>query len=257
MYENVLKNLGWSSEEIAVYVSLLRLGTQPASVIARQLDKKRTTVRVYLENLARGGFIRFYWKGKTQYFTAEKPEEVLESLRYNKAKVVQDWDENIRSFSAVLPELTSIGRQDLNIPKITYYEGIQDLKRMYIDTLTSETEILCLSSVDDLWDLFGEKYDQWYVKKRIKHNIFVRYLAKDTPLERSEQKKDKKYLRQSRHFPAKLFDISNEINIYDGKVSIIALKNERMGVLIQSKEIYHSMKVMFEALWKSAVDIGK
>lgn len=251
MYENVLKNLGWSREEIDVYVSLLKLGTQPASIVARQLDKKRTTVRVYLENLAKEGFVRFYWKGKTQYFTAEKPDEALAALRHNKTKVVEQWDEHIRSFSAVLPELTSIVRQDVNVPKITYYEGIHDLKRMYVDTLSSKTEILCLSSMEDLWDLFGKKYDQWYVKKRVNYGISVRYLAKDTTIERQEARKDKKYLRQSRHLPVKSFDISNEINIYDGKVSIITLKNEKIGVLIQSKEIYHSMKVMFEALWKT------
>lgn len=252
MYENVLKNLGWSPGEVEVYIALLRLGTQPASTIARSISKKRTTVRVYLEHLAKEGFVQFHWKGKTQYFTAEKPEEALDSLRYNKTKILERWDQNIRAFSAILPELTSVMRQDMNIPKVTYYEGIHDLKRMYTDSLTSKTEILCLSSVEDLWDLFGKKYDQWYVKKRIKKGISLRYLAKDTPLERQEAKKDKRYLRESRHLPANLFNISNEINIYDGKVSIITLKNEKIGVLIQSQEIYHSMKVMFGALWKSA-----
>lgn len=251
-YQNVLKNLGCKPDEIDVYITLLQLGTQPASVVARTLDKKRTTVRVYLEHLAKEGFVRFHWKGKTQYFTAEKPTETLETLRHNKTKTAERWDENIRAFSTILPELTSIIRQDVNIPKVTYYEGIHDLKRMYIDTLSSKTEILCLSSVEDLWDLFGKKYDQWYVNKRMKNGISVRYIAKDTPIERQETKKDKEYLRQSRHLPPKLFDISNEINIYDGKVSIITLKNEKIGILIENKEIYHSMKIMFEILWKTA-----
>ncbi len=252
MYENVLKNLGWSPEEIEVYATLLSLGTQPASIIAHQLKRKRTTVRVYLEQLVKKGFVRFTWRGKTQYFTAKKPDESLESLQSNKIQTMKKWDENIRAFSSILPELTSIARHDINLPKVTYYEGIHELKRMYIDSLTSKTEILCLSSVEDLWDLFGKAYDQWYVTKRMKRHIPVRYLAKDTVLERHEAKKDKKYLRQSRHLPADVFDISNEINIYDGKVSIITLKNEKIGILIQSQEIYHSMKAMFEALWRTA-----
>ncbi|MEK7524263.1 MAG: helix-turn-helix domain-containing protein [Patescibacteria group bacterium] len=252
MYENVLKNLGWSAEEVDVYTTLLHLGTQPASIVARHLNKKRTTIRVYLEQLVKKGFVRYTWRGKAQYFTAKKPDESLESLQHHKAKAIQSWDNDIRAFSGIVPELTSIVRQDVNIPKVTYYEGIHELKRMYIDSLTSNTEILCLSSVEDLWDLFGKEYDHWYVTKRTKRGIPVRYIAKDTPLERKETKKDKKYLRQSRHFPVNIFDISNEINIYDGKVSIITLKNEKMGVLIQSQEIYHSMKVMFEILWQTA-----
>lgn len=252
MYQGVLKNLGWSEDEIEVYTALLQLGTQPASTLARHLKKKRTTVRVHLENLIKLGFVQFYWKGRTQYFTAEKPEAALDSLQHNKTKVLQELDKDISAFAAVLPELTSLVSEDLNIPKVTYYEGTNDLKRMYVDSLTSKTEILCFSSAEDLFDLFGKEYDTWYVKKRIKQKIPLRYLAKDTPLERKEAKKDKKFLRLSRHIPAALFDISNEMNIYDGKVSIITLKNEKIGVLIQSREIYHSMKVMFELLWKTA-----
>lgn len=239
-------------EEIDVYTALLRLGTQPASIIAKALDKKRTTVRVYLEKLTKEGFVQFHWEGRTQYFTAEKPEQIVNSMRHNKTKLLQQYDKNISTFSAILPELTSIVQHEVNIPKVTYYDGINDLKRMYNDSLTSKTEILCLSSIEDLWDIFGKKYDQWYVEKRIKRKIPLRYIAKDTAHEYEEAKKDKKYLRHSRHLPAKLFDISNEINIYDEKVSIITLKNEKVGVLIQSQEIYHSMKVMFEALWKTA-----
>jgi sugar-specific transcriptional regulator TrmB len=239
MYKSVLENLGWSAEEVDVYVTLLQLGTQPASVIARHLNKKRTTIRVYLEHLTEQGFVHFHWKERAQYFTAEKPEVALDSLEHKKMRLLQRVDKNIRAFAAILPELTALVREDIN-------------KRMYIDSLTSKTEILCLSSIEDLFDLFGKEYDSWYVKKRIKQKIPLRYIAKDTPIERKETKKDKKYLRQSRHIPAKLFDISNEINMYDGKVSIITLKNEKIGVLIQSQEIYHSMKVIFEVLWKSA-----
>lgn len=46
-----------------------------------------------------------------------------------------------------------------------------------------------------------------------------------------------------------MFNISNEINIYDNKVSIITLKEGKIGVLIESKEIYESMKTIFEILW--------
>ncbi|MEK9133124.1 MAG: helix-turn-helix domain-containing protein [Patescibacteria group bacterium] len=251
-YENALKNLGFSSDEADVYKGLLQLGTQPASIIARHLGKKRTTVRVYLEHLVKEGFARFHWKGSTQYFTAEKPEEALESLHQNKARMVKEFNQNIRAFSAAIPELTSITRQDVPLPKITFYEGAQNLKKMYLNILTSKTEVLALSSIEDLLDLFGKQYDKWFVKKRAQKRIPLRYIAKESPVEKQEEKKDPKFLRKSRHFPAGSFDISNEINIYDGKVSIITLKNEKIGLLIQSDEIYRSMKILFELLWKTA-----
>lgn len=251
MYEQAFKKLGFRTEEASAYAALLRLGTQPASVIARHLEKKRTTVRVYLENLVQKGFARFHWKGSTQYFTAEKPEDALDSLHHKREKAAQELEKNIRAFSAVIPELTGITRQDVSLPKITFYEGTQNLKKMYKDILTSKTEVLCLSSIEDLLDLFGKQYDRWFVKKRAQKRIPLRYLAKDSPMEVQESKKDQKFLRQSRHFPSISFGITNEINIYDGKVSMITVKHEKIGLLIQSNEMYRSMKMVFELLWKA------
>jgi len=249
MITNTLKNIGLKRDEIETYLMLLKLNSQPASIIARNLNKKRTTIRGHLEKLKSLGLARMYWKGKTQYFTPEKPEDCIENLKAKKRVKIQELDENIKSFKSIIPELLSFTRTDQIIPKITYYEGIEDLKNMYKDSLTSQTEILCLSSIEDLLELFGQKYDNWYVNKRVKNKIPVRYIAKSTKTEKLEAKKDKLLLRKSRHISPKIFDISNEINIYNGKVSIITLKNEKIGVIIQSQEIYNTMKIIFETLW--------
>jgi sugar-specific transcriptional regulator TrmB len=249
MYKNVLQKFGLKSVEVDAYTLLLGFGQQPASVIAKKLQIKRTTARVYLENLVKLGLVKFNWKDRTQYFFAENPEASLEILEQNKAKTFRKLEDNLNQFAAIMPELSSMVRQDSCIPKVVFYEGIDELKRMYQDTLTSDGEILCMSSVDDLKELFGEKYDNWYVKKRTKKGIPLRYIAKNTPEERVEQKKDKKFLRKSKLLPVAAFGISNEINIYDNKVSIITLKEEKIGVLIESKEIYQTMKIIFELLW--------
>ncbi|MFH0820314.1 MAG: helix-turn-helix domain-containing protein [Candidatus Peregrinibacteria bacterium] len=251
IYETVLQSIGLRLNEAKAYVTLLHLGAQPASTIARHLKLKRTTVRVYLEHLVKLGLLKVTSKGRTQFFTAETPEEVMRSLEAQKNRMMEEWDRKMRAFSAIIPELTSIARKDVYVPKVTFYEGLDQLKRMYMDSLGAKTEILCLSKVQDMWDLFGKEYDQWYVKKRVKNKIPVRYIATDTLIEKEERKKDKYFLRESRLISPNLLDISNEMNIYDDKVSIITLKEEKIGVLIQSKEIVHSMKVIFENLWRS------
>lgn len=252
MINQTLKQIGLSDDEVDTYLCLLKLGAQPASTIARSNNKKRTTVRGHLEKLKKIGLARMYWKGKTQYFVPEKLENCILNLKAKKTIQLQEWDKNIKSFKEIIPELLNFVRPEPIIPKITYYEGIEDLKNMYKDSLSSKTEILCLSSIDDLIELFGLKYDTWYVKKRVKNKIPLRYIAKSSKSEIEETKKDKDLLRKSKHISNKIFDISNEINIYDGKVSIITLKNEKIGVIIQSKEIYNTMKIIFETLWQQA-----
>lgn len=250
IYETVLQNMGLNVHEARAYVTLLHLGALPASTVAKNLKLKRTTVRVYLEHLVKLGFLKATSKGRTQFFSAEKPQQVLQALKTQKDNAMEEWGRKMRDFSSIIPELTGIVRKDAYFPRVTFYEGTDQLKRMYTDSLSSKTEILCLSKVEDMWDLFGKDYDQWYVKKRVKSKIPVRYIATDTPVEREERKKDKYFLRESRLIPTNLLDISNEMNIYDDKVSIITLKEEKIGVLIQSKEIVHSMKVIFDNLWR-------
>ena len=249
MINKILSQFDLKPSEIDTYTTLLQIGAQPASVIAKKLGKPRTTVTVYLKKLKKEGFIRVIWKGRTQYYVPEGPKQILKNLQESKIRSMEKMDMGMRAFSTIIPELSSMARSDYILPKVTFYEGTSELKQMYKDTLTSKTEILCLSSVQDLWDLFGKEYDSWYVKKRAKNQIPLMYLAKDTPAERSETKKDKKLFRQSRLLPPELFDITNEINIYDNKVSIITLKEEKIGVLIESKEIYHTMKTIFRMLW--------
>lgn len=249
MYQRVLQKFGLKNPEIDVYTLLLQLGAQPASIIAKKLQLKRTTTRTYLENLTKLGLIRFQLKDRTQYFFAEKPQAALDMLKNQKERAIHRLEENINAFGSIIPELNSLIQTDSLIPKITSYEGLDELKRMYQDTLTAETEILCLSSVDDLIELFGAEYDNWYVKKRAQKNIPLRYITKDTPQERQERQKDSELLRQSRLLPPHSFSISNEINIYDNKVSIITLKEEKIGVLIESQEIARTMRIIFEVLW--------
>ncbi len=249
MYKTILQKFGLKPTEIEVYTTLLELGEQPASLVAKKLNLKRTTVRVYLENLTKLGLIKFHWKDRAQYFSAETPEQALANLRIQQKKSINKMEKKLQDFATIIPELTSMIREDAYMPKVIFFEGTDQLKRMYKDTLTSESEILCLSSIEDMVELFGVQYDTWYVKKRVKKQIPLRYIAKDSKVERKERKKDKQFMRQSRFIPHSSFDISNEINIYDNKVSIITLRDEKIGILIESQEIYRTMKVIFETLW--------
>jgi len=249
MYQKILQKFGLKAVEIEVYTILLQLGAQPASLIAKKLDLKRTTVRVYLENLTKMGLLKFQWKDRTQYFSAESPEQALSNLKNNHQKEVKKNEKKLADFASIIPELSSFVRTDAYLPKVTFYEGIDQLKRMYKDTLTSKSEILCLSSAKDMLSLFGQKYDDWYVKKRAKKQIPLRYITKKSDIEIEERKKDINFLRKSRFISKASFDISNEINIYDNKVSIITLRDEKIGLIIESKEIYQSMKIIFETLW--------
>ena len=95
------------------------------------------------------------------------------------------------------------------------------------------------------------KYFPGYYQRRAKKGVAIRAILPDTPESRERQSRDEKELRESRLVPAKAYDFSPEINIYDDKVAIISLA-EKLGIIIESKEIAEAHKKIFELAWKGA-----
>ena len=61
---------------------------------------------------------------------------------------------------------------------------------------------------------------------------------------------DQQYYRKMRLIPEDQFNFTNEINIYDDKVSIISFKDELIGMIIESNEISSSQRAIFDMCWK-------
>ena len=62
-YFKLLKKIGFSEKEAVVYIKLIQLGPQPASVVSRNTEINRTTVYDILEGLKKRGIVRSLKKG--------------------------------------------------------------------------------------------------------------------------------------------------------------------------------------------------
>jgi hypothetical protein len=62
---------------------------------------------------------------------------------------------------------------------------------------------------------------------------------------------DKEEARESALVPIDKYYFSPEINIYDNKVMIASWK-EKLGIIIESREIAEAMKTVFELAWAEA-----
>ena len=90
------------------------------------------------------------------------------------------------------------------------------------------------------------------MEKRAEKGIFLRGIAPKDSSGLRVQSEDKKYHRQLRLLKSELFDFTNEINIYDDKVSIISFKDELIGMIIESHEISNSQRAIFNLCWQFA-----
>ncbi len=250
MIRNILRNLGLAPKEIEVYLIGLELGAQPASVIARKVKIPRNTTRFLLDKLVERGFVKKSTRANTQLYTPEEPKNLINQLERQRVDLNANLDHKIADLKTVMAELETHYRPQGTRPKVTFYEGNEGLIKVYEDTLTSSETLRSFASFDSLHGILPD-YFKTYFERRTENKIHIRSIHPDTPLAREGAKSDKEVDRESRLVPADRYSFTPEIQIYDGKLSITSLK-ERLGIIIESREIYDAMAVAFELAWQEA-----
>lgn len=239
MLIDVLKNLGLNDKEAKVYLANLELGSSPVSDISKKAKINRVTTYDILEKLIHKGFTNYMTKNKIKYFDAVKPDTIY--------KISKQKTDDLKQ---ALPDLKRLHGETAH-PRIRYFEGLNGIKAIYQDTLSSKTEILNYANSEEIRTHWPE-YDKEYVEKRAAKGIFLKGIA---PLDEAGLKvksENEKYNRNIRLIPRNKYGFSNEINIYDNKVSIISFNEGLIGMIIESSEIADTQRVIFKMVWEFA-----
>lgn len=239
MLQNKLKKLGFEEKETKVYLGLLELGEGGVGEIAQKSGVKRTTVYHILEDLKEKGLVSMNKKGKKTFYMAEDPRSIEQDL---KEKQVY--------FQAILPEILSVANLMEKKPIVRYYEKLEGIKEMYRDELKyPDSEILSWWS--ESYEIFGDDFFyNHYMPERLEKKIWVRAIASDSEYIKEVQKEDLKNLRKIRIMPNTKQNAELEISLYGkSKISIKSFQ-EKFGLIIESKSLYNTMKMMFEFAWQ-------
>lgn len=239
MVIDTLVDIGLTEKEAKVYLANLELGPSTVSKIAKRAKINRVTTYDVAEKLVNKGFLNFVTKHKTRFYNATKPDLVFQNSK-----------RKIDAFQKSLPFLKRLQGETPH-PRVRYFEGIEGIKSIYEDTLSSKTDILNFSNSEEI-RRFWPTYDQDYVQKRAKKKIYLRGVSPLDEAGLQVQAENKKYYRNIRLIPHKKYDFSNEINIYDDKVSIISFNEGLIGMIIESKEIADTQRTIFTMVWDFA-----
>lgn len=235
----VLKNIGLTDKEAKVYLACLKKGTAVVSDIAQGANINRVTAYDILEKLKARGLVSYFSKRKVKYFSALNPEIVVEQF-----------EKKTNDLRSVLPQFKRISGETSH-PRIRYFEGLEGIKAIYTDTLTSKSEILNYSNSKEIRKIWPT-YDKDYVDKRSQKKIHLRGICPKDKEGEVVKSEDKKYFREMCLVPTDQFPFTNEINIYEDKVAIISFKNELIGMIIESIEISNSQRAIFNMCWEYA-----
>jgi sugar-specific transcriptional regulator TrmB len=233
-----LESIGFKKPEAKVYLAALELGDAPAAAIAKKARIKRPSAYVLLKALTQKGYISSYIKRGVAYFSARDPKIVIDTA-YEKAKVAKE----------ALPDLAAVVPSGLKSkPRIQYFEGYDGLVSIMEDSLVvPNKKIYAWADVELAWNTLKDYYPS-YIKKKNERNIFPVAIMVDNERARIFKEKASIEHRDVRLVPADKYPMSNEINIYDDKVSIISHR-DMMGVIIQNREIADTQRSIFKMCW--------
>ncbi len=236
---DVLIDIGLSDKESRVYLATLEIGASPASEIAVRSKMNRVSCYDILEKLIKRGFISTYNQNKIKFFNAIDPDEIRNSYR-----------QKYMNLKSALPDLRRLHGKTSH-PRVTYYEGLAAIKKIYSDTLTAKSEILNYAD-SKLIRQHWPNYDDEYVNERVKRKIYLRGIAPKDSHGELVALENKIRHREIRLVTPGEFSFANEINIYDDKVSIISFGSDLLGMIIESHEIADTQRAIFKMAWEFA-----
>lgn len=251
MIIEALKKIGFSEKEAKVYIQLIHLGAQPASVISEKADINRTTTYDIIESLTKRGIISSIKRGGITYFKALDPKELLNYLEREKVEHTKKLEAEQAEITLLLPALQSLENPESTKPKVTFYEGEKGMRQAYEDTLTSSETILAYANVEDMHKGLPNFFPDYYQRRGVEKKIHIKCIAPDNEVSRERHRHDKKENREMILLPTDKYEFSPEINVYEDKV-LYASWREKMAIIIKSQEIADFHKKMYKLCWQAA-----
>jgi HTH-type transcriptional regulator, sugar sensing transcriptional regulator len=235
--KNLLSSLNLTETQAAVYIAALELGQGTMQDLARKSGIKRTSIYNFIEDLKARGLINEAKKKKRRVYSAVDPEQLLEIEKTR-----------INELERALPELQAIKNTSQTKPKVTFYEGLEQVLDVYTDQLKTKQPVFAFEDLEQMVDTMPKFFVEWWPKERAKRNIPFKSILRDSPTAQEFTKKNIKYLRQSKLI--KTGDWKTEINIYGDKVAMMSFRvDPPFCVVIEDQDIAETLRTAWQDLW--------
>lgn len=134
--EMFFQKLGLDEKETKILMEVIRLGSQPASVIAKNVKLDRTTTYRILKQLCDRKILAHSKKNGIMVFYLKKVSDIENYLENQKKKIAELSNE----YKELAPKLSSLQGSLQEIPKMQIYEGHSQLETFYNDIVSRAVE---------------------------------------------------------------------------------------------------------------------
>jgi len=251
MYENVLTSAGLSPDQAQIYEILLKNGRKKAAEIAKLSGKKRGITYKVLDGLiARGLVVKKDTLGEISIFEAAHPANLTDLVEQEGRKISSAQ----AALDGVLGQMTSDFNLIVGKPGVRFYEGLDGMKKVLDDSLTSEEVIYSYVDAEAVMKYIKD-INQKYAAKRERLGIIKKSIIPDNATTRNLSRGYLPSVTENRFIKSPEGFVDTVTQIYDGKISYIILKPERMvGVIIENDSIYKMQRGLFEVIWQGVAE---
>ena len=239
--KELLQNLGLSDREVIIYIALLNRGPLLPQSIARETGIKRTTLYVIFPEMIKKGLILEVSQGKRRLLQAVSPD-----------KLFDNYEKKYRELKSGIGELLTLYRMQGMKPKIEVFEGLEGIKRIYIDTLEIGKEVLVYNRMYRFDKELLNWNKDYFIPQRIKKKIKVRAIVTAEKVGFEHMPSEK--FRETRFVPYEKFPLRIENLIYGDKICFLTVEagGPLVAILVESKQIAQAQRALFELAWEGA-----
>lgn len=242
--KELLQNLGLSEREIIIYSALLNKGPLLPQSVAKETGIKRTTLYTIFPEMINKGFLVEITQGKRRLLQAVSPDKLFDV-----------YEREYKELKAGIGELLALYRMQGLKPKVSIYEGLEGIKRVFIDMLEESKDTCGFNRIAQYDKEILNWVTSYFVPRRVKKNIEVRAIVSKEKEGVEHMESGKEHLRQTRFVPLDKFPFTaTESWVYGDKVCFMTIKEKGplVGVIIESKDISQNLKALFELAWEGA-----
>ena len=251
MIEKTLKMLGLNENEIKIYLTLITLGSAPASVIGKRTNIERSHSVYLCKKLVKKGFINYIEKNKVFIFTPVPPNDLFKIIEQEKRRVE---DKEVR-LQQIIGELKNMINPYATLPKIQFFEGVDGMINIYKDMLKENKDIYDCNMVDrsfmheDIINYWANEYMPQ--REKMTNKAFSLY-NRQTGFDEYTQY-DKRVRRVTLFISSEEYPFKSQILIYGKKVAFCSLAaNDLTGAIVENEAIRETQFSLFRLAWNYA-----
>jgi sugar-specific transcriptional regulator TrmB len=227
----VLEKLGFSTNEIKVYLTLNEQGSTSAGKISKLAKIDRSSAYNSLKILQEKGMVSYVLIGNVKFFQVTGPRRLLDYLK--------EQEEDVKE---ILPELAAKHKAKKVEGQVRMFKGLKGVRSIFHDMIRTGEDNYAFGSEGQFSERmpeFAHQFLRMKKEKGMKSSMIIRKGRKEI----DTSKKNYRYAPNISESPA-------VTNIYGNKIAIIIWTDEPEGIIIENEAAAKAYKSYFDFMWK-------